>query len=149
MTLKQKIHSHCAQLLNNKIGELELIFDELSESAANNTKSSAGDKHETARAMIQIEQETISKQLNKALEQRLLLEKIDSSFNSLQIINGSLVKTRQGYLFLSIAFGKITVDGKAIIAISPQSPLGIKLMGLRINDKTEINGMSYFIEGIY
>lgn len=148
MSFKQKIHAHCLRLLNDKIQELEKILKELSESAANNTKSSAGDKHETARAMVQIEQETIGRQLNEALEQKTLLEKIDVTINSPQIIKGGLVKTNRGYLFLSIAIGKITTDEKTIMAISPQSPLGIKLMGLRVNDSAEINGTSYFIESI-
>jgi transcription elongation GreA/GreB family factor len=149
MTFKQKIYSRCLQLLNDKIQELEKILAELSESATNNTKSSAGDKHETGRAMIQIEQETIGKQLNDILEQKNLLEKIDPNQNPSQIIKGSLVKTNKGYLFLSIALGKITVDEKTVMVISPQSPLGIKLIGLKVNDKTIINGVGYIVEGIY
>ncbi len=149
MNLKQKIHTHCVQLLSNKIEELENILKELNESATNNTKSSAGDKHETGRAMIQIEQETIGKQLHEALEQKALLEKIDPNQHTEQIIKGSLVKTNKGSLFLSIALGKINVDGNAIMVISPQSPLGIKLMGLRVNDPAEINGQKYVIEVIY
>lgn len=148
MSLKQKVYTQCVQLLNAKIHSLKNILHELSESAKNDTKSSAGDKHETARAMIQIEQETIGKQLNEALEQKSLLEKIDLDFLSPQIVKGSLIRTNKGYLFLSIAFGKITVDGIVAIAISPQSPLGIKLMGLIKNDSTEINSVKYFIESI-
>jgi hypothetical protein len=149
MSLKQKIHAHCLQVLNDKIQELENTLAELSESASNNTKSSAGDKHETGRAMIQIEQETIGKQLKDAEEQKALLEKIDPNQNSTQIIKGSLVKTNRGYLFLSIALGKITVGEKTVMAISPQSPLGIKLMGLKVNDEAMINGVGYVVEGVY
>ena len=149
MLLKQKIYAHCVQLLNDKISSLKNILEELTESVKSDTKSSAGDKHETARAMVQIEQETIGKQLNEAMEQKSLLEKINPAINSSQIVRGSLVETNKGYLFLSIAFGKIIVDNKTIVAISPQSPLGIKLMGLKINDSTDINGMNYFIENIY
>lgn len=149
MTLKQNIYTHCVQLLNDKTHSLKNILQELSESATNNTKSSAGDKHETARAMIQIEQETIGKQLNEALEQISLLEKTDVNINSSQIIKGSLVKTNKGYLFLSIAFGRVTFEGKTVMVISPQSPLGIRLMGLRVNDSAEINGMKYCVEDIY
>lgn len=70
MTFKQKIHTHCLQLVDDKILELETILRELNESAANNTKSSAGDKHETERAMVQIEQEAIGKQLHEVLEKK-------------------------------------------------------------------------------
>ncbi len=148
MSFKQKVYVHCLQLLNTKIDSLKNILQELSESSSNDSKSSAGDKHETARAMIQIEQETISKKLNQTLEQKSLFEKIDTNLHSSQIHKGSLVCTNKGYLFLSSALGKIIVDEKTIIVISPQSPLGIKLMGLKINDATEISGVKYFIEGI-
>ena len=148
MAIKQKIYAHCLRLVNDKIHSLENVLKELTESAGNDTKSSAGDKHETARAMIQIEQETIGKQLKEAMEQRALLEKIDPDFASSRIIRGSLVETNKGFLFLSIAFGKITVDGKTIMVISPQSPLGVKLMGLTANDSVEINGTGYLVENV-
>ena len=149
MTLKQKIYAHCLQLVTDRILELENILKELDASAASDTKSSAGDKHETARAMIQIEQETIGKQLNDALEQKALLEKIDANQNSSQIIKGSLVKTNKGYLFLIIAIGKIMVDENTVMVISPQSPLGVKLMGLKANETAVVNEMKYVVEIVY
>lgn len=148
MQVKQKIYDHCVTLLDDKILSLRTILHELGESSKNDTKSSAGDKHETGRAMIQIEQETIGKQLREVLEQKSLLEKIDPGLNSSQVVRGSLVKTNKGYLFLSIALGKISVEGMVIMAISPLSPLGVKLMGLKINDSIEINGTHYLIEAI-
>jgi transcription elongation GreA/GreB family factor len=148
MLFKQKIYVHCLKLLNNKIAELENILKELDASAASDTKSSAGDKHETARAMVQIEQENIGKQLGEILEQKNALEKIDPNNNSAQIIKGSLVKTNRGYLCLSVALGKITVDEKIVMVISPQSPLGIKLMGLKAKDTATINGVSYVVESV-
>lgn len=148
MQVKQKIYEYCVALLDDKILSLRTILHELGESSKNDTKSSAGDKHETGRAMIQIEQETIGKQLREVLEQKSLLEKIDPGLSSSQIIRGSLVKTNKGYLFLSIAFGKISVEGMVIMAIPPLSPLGVKLMGLKINDSIEINGTHYLIEAI-
>lgn len=78
----------------------------------------------------------------------MLLGKIDADSNSSQVIKGSLVKTNYGYLYLTIAFGKIVVDDKTIMAISPQSPIGIKLIGLREKDNISINGINYIIERV-
>ena len=78
-----------------------------------------------------------------------MLEKIDITPTSPQIIKGSLVKTNKGYLFLSISIGKINLEGNTVMVISPQSPLGIKLLGLRVNDSTTINGVNYIIESIF
>ncbi len=148
MSLRKRIHAHCLVLLNQKIQGLEKILSDLHDSATSDTKSSAGDKHETARAMVQIEQETIRKQLKDVQEQKAQLEKLEAHLNISKISAGSLIKTSRGYLYLSIALGKILVEKKIIIVISPQSPIGIKLVGLNVNNSTEINGVEYRIEGI-
>ena len=148
MTLKQSIYHQFKQMLETKIHGLQAQLNDLKESTANETKSTAGDKYETARAMLQIEQDNTRRQLQEALEQQSTYNAIDSSISSNEIIRGSLVKTNKGYLFISIALGKIIVDGITIIALSPQSPLGKQLMGLHINDTTAINNISYTIEEI-
>ncbi len=56
MTLKQKIHGHTLEIINAKISLLQKVLADLKESGSNETKSTAGDKHETALAMLQIEQ---------------------------------------------------------------------------------------------
>ncbi|MFT3949544.1 MAG: hypothetical protein QM763_21455 [Agriterribacter sp.] len=148
MSFKQKVYSHCTELLNEKVNTLQLALYELTQSAANETKSTAGDKHETALAMLQLEQENISRQLKAVLDQKAILEGIDPSIKSLRIGNGSLVKTDNGFLFLSVALGKIIVEDIQVIALSSQSPLGKKLMGLKRNDYTDIKGRVYAVETI-
>ena len=148
MTLKQKIYNHYLQVLNEKIDSLQQVLSDLKESGANETKSTAGDKHETALAMLQIEQANTRQQLKEVLDQKMLFEKIDPSLSPVAIVNGSLIKTNRGYLFLSVAAGKANVDGNPVVALSPQSPLGLKLMGLKLNDVAEINNTSYLIESI-
>ena len=49
---------------------------------------------------------------------------------------------------MSVAIGKITIDKTAVIALSPQSPLGLKLMGLKKGETATINSTAYFIESI-
>ncbi len=148
MTFKEKIVQQYHQLLCDRIILLNNALDDLRESSKNETKSSAGDKYETARAMLQLEQDKINKQLGEAREQKALFEQIDFSKKHVQIRKGSLAKTRNTYLLVSLALAKIFVDGITVIALSPQSPLGIKLIGLKENDTAEINGTKYFIESV-
>jgi ribosome-associated translation inhibitor RaiA len=148
MTFKQKIYTQFRQMLETKINGLQQQLNDLKESTANETKSTAGDKYETARAMLQIEQDNTRRQLQESLEQQSIFTAIDISINSNEIIRGSLVKTNKGYLFISVALGKIIVDGITIIALSPQSPLGKQLMSLRVNDITTINNIAYTIDDI-
>ncbi len=146
--LKQRIYNYCITLINQKINEMKTELADLTKGTANDSKSSAGDKHETAQAMMQLEQEKINRRLHEVLEQKNALQKIDINIKSSKIIIGSLVKTNGLYLFISVALGKINMDDKNIIFLSPDSPLGKKLMGLKINERTEINGVVYKIEEI-
>ena len=146
MNLKEKVHRHYLELLNGKISLLQQVLADLKESGANETKSTAGDKHETSLAMLQIEQANKRDQLAQLVAQKLILEKINPSIVANIVLLGSLIKTDKGYLFMSVALGKALVDEISVTALSPQSPLGIQLMGLKENDTASINKVSYLIE---
>ncbi len=148
MNFKEKVYHHYQSFLKDKMDALQHTLNELSESAKHETKSTAGDKHETALAMLQIEQENTRTQYREALEQKTQLDRIDIMLNSPAIVKGSLLKTDKGYFFLSIALGKAMIDGIPVIAISPQSPLGARLMGLKKKDSVEMNGIIYHVESI-
>ncbi len=148
MTLKQKIYGHYTAVVNEKIAMLQQVLTDLKESGANETKSTAGDKHETALAMLQIEQADKREQLKEIVAQKTALEKIDPLAAATVVVNGSLIKTNNGYLFMSIASGKATIEGISVIALSPQSPLGSKLLGKQKGDIVEMNTVRYTIEAI-
>ena len=148
MNFKQKIYEHYLQVINDKITMLQQVLADLKESGSNETKSTAGDKHETALAMLQIEQANVGAQLQDILDKKAALEKIDPALSTATIVNGSLIKTDKGYLFISIALGKATIEGNPVIALSPQSPLGQKLMGLSAGDVAEINNNKYVVETV-
>lgn len=148
MTLKKKIHTHYLNLVNERIRRLQQSLADLKEAGAGETKSTAGDKHETALAMIQIEQEQVRSQLKEATAQLALLEKTDPALSNLQVTNGSLVTTNKGIFYISVALGKAVVDDVTVIALSPQSPLGSRLLKLIVKDTVEINNHRYVIESI-
>ncbi len=148
VTFKQKVYSCCQQQLNTKIQNLQLVLDDLKEGAESDAKSSAGDKHETARAMMQIEQEKISSQLREFKKQKNDLEKIDINTPSLKIINGSLIKANNSYFFLSVAIGKVNVEEIPVMMFSTQSPMGQKMLGHKKGDLIEMNGITYRIEAV-
>ncbi len=145
MLLKEKIHGACRQILEDKINALQHNLQELYHSAANETKSTAGDKHETALAMLQIEQENKRKQLKELQLQQVAFNKIDPAHISVEILNGALVETNKGYFFISVALGKIMVEEFSVYALSPTSPLGQKMRGLRAGNSVEVNGAAYNI----
>jgi len=149
MTFKQQVYQQFQLLVTEKITLKQQTLADLRNSAANETKSTAGDKHETALAMLQIEQANTGRQLDEILLQKNALDKIDPLNAAEQVALGSLVETSNGYLFVSAALGKLVVNDLPIIALSPQSPLGSKLLGLQKKDEIEVNGRVYTIEEIW
>lgn len=148
MKLKQKVYNYYLQVVHDKVAMLKQVLDDLKESGANETKSTAGDKHETALAMLQIEQANKRTQLQEVLNQQAALEKINPEVSADIVLNGSLIKTNRGYFFMSTALGKAVIDDVAVVAVSPVSPLGKKLMGLKTGNVVLMNNIEYHIEGI-
>lgn len=148
MTFKQKIHQHYHQLVQDKIDVFRDMIAALTEDSKNDAKGSAGDKHETALSMMHIEQEKLNYKLKEVLEQKAVLDKIDATSVLTKIALGSLVQANGIYLYVSLALTKVTIDGINVIALSPQSPLGTKLMGMEVGFSFEINTTKYLIEKI-
>ena len=148
MTLKQKIYEHYRQVIAGKIDARRQILQELTDSAGNETKSSAGDKYETGRAMLHMEQDNNRKALAELMAQKAVFNSINPDIRSVRAGLGSLVKCSGGYYFLSIALGRITVEGHSIIALSPLSPLGSRLMGLKAGNTVLMNGTETVIERV-
>lgn len=148
MTFKQKIYNHYNQLVQDRIDAFRDMIEALTEDSKNDAKGSAGDKHETALSMMHLEQEKLNAKLKEVLTQKMVLDKLDASVVAETIILGSLVKANGIYLYLSLALPKINIEGVNVIALSPQSPLGSKLMGNKVGFTFEINGTKYTIESI-
>jgi len=148
MTFKQKIYHQYHQLVQDRIDVFRDMIVALTEDSKNDAKGSAGDKHETALSMMHIEQEKLNTKLKEVLAQKAVLDKIDSTIVAETIVLGSLVKANGIYLYLSLALPKINIEGVNVIALSPQSPLGGKLMGNKVGFTFEINSTKYKIEEI-
>jgi transcription elongation GreA/GreB family factor len=144
--LKQKVYEYCRELINSRLTAHQQALKSLIDSAANETKSTAGDKYETARAMLHIEQDNIRRQIAEVKAQKAVLDGFDPQIHRETIGLGSLVKTNAGYYYLSVAIGKLSINGQPIIALSPQSPLGSKLTGAAIGDTVEMNNREILIE---
>jgi transcription elongation GreA/GreB family factor len=147
--LKEKIVSECKQQLVERKERLNVLITEMSESMTAETKSTVGDKHETARARMQSEQEKLQGQLSEISDQISKLEKIDVAVLHESIFTGTLIETNNGIFFIAVPLGKVTVSGREIMVISPLSPVGKLLMGLRKHDTFTLNGANYRVERFY
>jgi hypothetical protein len=146
MSFKATVHQQFITLTNTKIASLQSTLDDLTIASQNESKSTAGDKHETALAMLQIEQVQVQNQLDDFIAQKNVLDRLDITLVNDTIIPGSLIKTNRGYFYLSVAAGKIVVDGITIFAMSTKSPLGSKMQGVKVGDRIAQNEFEYIVE---
>jgi Transcription elongation factor, GreA/GreB, C-term len=127
---------------------LQEALAQAAEASNQDSKSSAGDKHETSKAMMQLEQEKLGKQLQDINTQIDLLHKIADFKNPSSVQLGSLITTNLGLFYLAIGLGKIEIDGATYFAISPQSPIGLQMVGKKVGESFEVNGRSYTVNGL-
>ena len=146
--MKQQILQQYKELLQDRIDIFQDMISSLTIDAQNDAKGSAGDKHETALSMMHIEQEKLTHKLKEILDQKSILDKIDASQTHKKVALGSLVQANGMLLFISTALPKLVIEDKSIFALSPQSPLGSKLMGNEADFSFDMNGKPYTIESV-
>ncbi len=145
---KAIILDYIHQQLDQKTLELQKRFDDLKSDLGSEHKSSAGDKHETSRAMTQLEQEKLSNHLSQFQQQKETLSKIDTT-NHKQIQFGSLIITSNGIFFISIGLGKIEIAAQSVFCISPSSPVGQLFLRRKSGDIIQFNGNSFTIQEVF
>jgi transcription elongation GreA/GreB family factor len=146
--LKQELFDLCCESVEQRISTIESSLLEVRESRNNETKSSAGDKYETGRAMLQIEEDNYKKQLHQALLLSNQLRQIDPTKQKQKAEPGSLVSTNQGMYFISVGLGKITLADQTFLCISPASPMGQKLIGREKGFQFEFIGTTVIIQEV-
>jgi transcription elongation GreA/GreB family factor len=147
-TIKELLYQQCSDYVQKRMEAAQQGINEAQQASKDDTKSSAGDKYETGRAMAQQETDRNMAQLNEANKLKVALTSIPTSGVSKQVDTGSVVMTNSGNFYLAISAGTLSVDGKTYIAISPASPIGLKMKGLKANDEFILNGKAYKVESI-
>jgi transcription elongation GreA/GreB family factor len=145
VNIKQELYSQCLNFVENRIEAIKRNIEEIQQSLLSETKSSAGDKHETGRAMIQLEREKAGEQLRDAEALKEVLFKVNPLSTTLKITLGSVVYTSDLNYFIAISAGQIRINGIAFFAISPQTPIGQKLTGKRIGDEVVFRDKTFKI----
>lgn len=146
---KTLIKRLCEQKIENQIIEIQNVIDDVQKAVNQETKSTAGDKHDTARALAQNEVERLGKQLFTLERMRSELYRIPINDSSL-IQLGSLIQTNQGTYYLSVALGKISHEDFSFFAISVHAPLGQRLLTKRAGESVVLpNGTTVKIEQVY
>lgn len=132
--LKEQIYQACLDHVAHNIETLQASIRAAQETSQAETKSSAGDKYETTRAMMQIDIETHTKRLNEAQNLQTTLLQIAWQDVHEWVKVGSLVTTNQGVFFMAIGIGQVRIEGQAYFVVSPTSPIGTCLLKKKVHD---------------
>jgi hypothetical protein len=143
ISIKQALYNLCSSFVEDRILMYKKAMKEAQEAANQEEKSSAGDKYETTRAMMQIEKDKNAKQLEETIKLKKVLSLINPLSTSDTVELGSLVFTDKGNFYISISAGKLMVDQTEYLAIAPTSPLGMTFISLKEKAHASFNGQRY------
>ncbi|MGY2131629.1 3-oxoacyl-ACP synthase [Hymenobacter sp. HD11105] len=137
---KPQLHVACLAYVQERIAAATQAMQAAQESANSETKSSAGDKYETGRAMAQEERNRNAVQIREAQNLQAELARINPEQACDTVRPGALVETSMGDFFISISAGKLTVGGKDYFAVSAAAPVAAALSGKRAGEEAVFNG---------
>ncbi|MET1057867.1 MAG: 3-oxoacyl-ACP synthase [Pedobacter sp.] len=146
---KTKLYQRCMDFVLQRIDTAETALKQAQEASNDDTKSSAGDKFETTREMMQ---QDIARNKNLLFDGQQNLQLL-SSLESVPaagdtVRNGSLVYTSKGIFYISISAGQLNVEDQLVFAISAASPIGQLLIGKKAGESFSFNQNAYTIEDI-
>jgi len=148
LKIKEALFSQSQSFVNKRLQTVEAVLSSNQKALQSETKSSAGDKHETGRAMLQLEMEKAGQQLAGITQMKVVLSKIDILKTSKNACLGSVIITAKVSYFLSISAGQLIVADKSYFAISVSSPIGKLLLGKQEKDVISFNGKTIVINEI-
>lgn len=131
---KQALYKFCKSFAKVRIDRIKNNLATIQESLTSETKSSAGDKHETGRAMLHLEYEKLGRQLDEAQKMSMALQKVNLSIRKEKVSLGSWVKTSKAEYFLAISAGAYTFRQTSVYCISVNAPIGQLLLGKSVGD---------------
>ncbi len=130
--------------INDNVSKINLQMKQINESLQNETKSSAGDKFETAREMVTQEINKLGNQLTIYKSHQKQLEIISGKTN-IAIGIGALFCTAQGLYFIGISLGKVVYGNFQIMVVSDDAPFAKIFKGKKANDEVVFNERRHII----
>ncbi|MDC0006505.1 3-oxoacyl-ACP synthase [Winogradskyella sp.] len=145
MKIKEVLYNTCQAFLDSRLEVIQHAILDIQNALQSETKSSAGDKHETGRAMLQLEREKAGQQLSEIQKLQETLQKIDLQSKSNKVTLGSVVKTSKANYFVAISAGEIKIDNTLYYAISASTPIAKLILSKEINDTITFRDSNFTI----
>ncbi|AIM36301.1 hypothetical protein KO02_06010 [Sphingobacterium sp. ML3W] len=138
----------CKLHVEDRIANLELALKSAHEASTDDTKSSAGDKYETTREMMQQDIARCQMQLAEAKKDESILNGLSQPKPLGFVQNGSIVNTNLGVYFIAISIGVVPIDKEKVFVISNLSPIGKLLLKKKIGESFSFNNVEQHVLAI-
>jgi transcription elongation GreA/GreB family factor len=140
--MKEELYKKCESYLEEKIARISNSILDLEVALTNESKSSAGDKFETGREMINIEIQKLSTQLQQFQQLQVTLEVAKRNKKPTPIRLGSMVEATNATYFICIPIGEVILGDKKVYVIGAGSPIAQALIGKAEGDTFNFNAVS-------
>jgi len=140
LELKYTLFQKCQAHVKQKIIVAQKNIEAAQNSANTETKSSAGDKYETGRAMMHLEKEKFTRQLAQALQLNEQLSNLNPHQTCDTVSFGALIHTSMGHFFISAGIGKLQHESTTYFAMSINSPISQAIKGFKKGQKAMFRG---------
>lgn len=147
--IKIQLLEACKKQLASRREAVDSILANVAQSLREETKSSAGDKHETGRAMLQLERENAGKQLAEIEKLEAILNRVSPEVSEGPVHLGCVVKTSQANYFICIPAGEITIHSTNFYAIGATSPVGQRLLSKGEGDEVSFRETTFKVYSIF
>ncbi|WP_299550922.1 3-oxoacyl-ACP synthase [Seonamhaeicola sp.] len=148
MNIKKELYNQCILFIENRLQTVQNTLNGIQEALTTETKSTAGDKHETGRAMLHLEREKAGHQLAETQRLKAILAKINVAKTPDIVSLGSVVYTSELNYFMAISAGELKVENETFYAISPGTPIGQLLLGKTMGDTINFRNQAFVIQKI-
>lgn len=132
---KKQCIEELVKIMTDELQELKQHQSDLQSALQAESRSTAGDKHDTSRAMIHLEQEKIQFQLGNIQKQIVALQQFEKQPASENAQSGSFLVLDSGQVILfGIGLGRKKIKYGEVYCVALDTPVGQQVLGKSIGD---------------
>ena len=122
----------------------------LQEALTSEAKSTAGDKHETGRAMIHQEMRQVNDTLQRSQSTLKELKRMQKASVAPAIAApGVLVETSGPWVLVGLPFGKLNLEGTLVLGVSSEAPLAKAWHGAKPGEEVRMGPSTFLIKALH
>jgi len=148
--MRDIILRHLLGHVDKDLAEAKARMASLKESLGAESKSSAGDKHETGRAMIHLEQERVQDTVGRLEHMRgILVQRAAQDKAVKRVSPGALVETTGPWVLVGVPLGKVQLPNALVLCVGVEAPLAQQWHGAQPGDQVALGSQKLTIQAIH